>query len=259
MVPSRQLSQLSILVIAAGAWVSLPLAGLFAGDGSRLQPVPESQSVPNAPHCPHCQHGQGHAHPQSVQGAPVGHYHGGVQGYCPSCQQNNRVWGHGQRRLSPGTGWCAPGKIPVVRERVQYQQYYPHYWSGNGPGPAVPHRPMVYTPTDTTQLGFYYQHAPSWTSQPWRVPGPPHPAYWHNRACGSNCRQPGHHHAYQGSYYQQISSGAVISSPTLAQESQVAPQPHEIQAPQTILIPPTPEFRSKTPIMSALPDAPPEV
>ncbi|MEZ5948697.1 MAG: hypothetical protein R3C12_05635 [Planctomycetaceae bacterium] len=67
----------------------------------------------------------------------------------------------------------APGKVPMVRERVEYWKYYPNYWSGYGPGPATPYLPMVHTPTDTAQLGFYYQHVPTWTAQPWRIPGPP--------------------------------------------------------------------------------------
>ena len=37
---------------------------------------------------------------------------------------------------------------------------------------------MVYQPTDTTQLGFYYQHVPTWQPQPDRLPARPIPSQW---------------------------------------------------------------------------------
>ena len=34
-------------------------------------------------------------------------------------------------------------------------------------------------PTDTTQLGYYYQHAPTWHAYPGMIPPVPRPVDWH--------------------------------------------------------------------------------
>ena len=38
---------------------------------------------------------------------------------------------------------------------------------------------MVYMPTDTTQLGYYYQHAPTWHAYSGMIPPVPRPSDWH--------------------------------------------------------------------------------
>ena len=217
-----------------------------AEDGhQKIQPVPESQAVRD--NCPHCQSGQ------------VSY------GNCPSCEHTMRVDGHGyghcgncnrRRRMSPGTGWCAPGKVIIQRQRVQYWKYYPNYWSGYGPGAARPYAPMVYTPTDTSQLGYYYQHAPTWTTQPWRTPGPAHPAAWHNRFCG-RCghglhRHGGiHHHGYGGSYCPSCQAQPIPA--TAPDES------HQEEAPPQIELPKPDKAAGVLPRFSVLPNVPPEV
>jgi len=246
------------MVLAVAVGVSLTQAvSIVAQD--KLQPIPESHEI------------------GSHSGAE---YHGGTQyvdgmvnyGHCPSCRgtmQDYGGWGHCEAckrngRIAPGTGWCAPGKVPVVRERVQYQKYYPNYWSGYGPGPAQPYKPMVYTPTDTSQLGFYYQHTPTWTAQPWRVPGPPHPAYWHNRYCG-RCRDgnnvPYHYASQYGYVTGEVIDGTVEgeeSTPTLATPPKAKPETNTQSPPQAIRVP-QPAAPAQRPKLSLLPEAPPEV
>lgn len=130
------------------------------------------------------------------------------QGTCPSCYQSqcmclhNLMW---KCTKSPGHGWCPPSKYPVSpRAGVAYIKYWPTYWSGQGPGEPIQYNPVVYTPTDTTQLGYYYQHVPQWYRMPGMIPPKPHPSQWHVRDCGygANCQS-----CQYGSYH----GGVVVS------------------------------------------------
>ena len=84
--------------------------------------------------------------------------------------------------LPPDYGWNAPTKVPVVRQGVTYYRYWPEQWHGTGAPPAGMYRsyPQVYSPTDTTQLGYTYQQVPYWQPAN-RLPPPPVPAQWHVR------------------------------------------------------------------------------
>ena len=67
----------------------------------------------------------------------------------------------------------------MYRSWVPYHKFFPNSWTGN-PAPRVQHRaPTVYMPTDTTQLGYYYQHVPTWHSYQGMLPPVPRPADWH--------------------------------------------------------------------------------
>lgn len=91
--------------------------------------------------------------------------------------------------VAPDHGWSPPARVPVRRQNVTYQNNGPNAWggagSGNGgaAGQAQPQRPpIIATPTDTTQMGYYYQHVPTW--QPKNIlPVAPHPRHWHTRPC----------------------------------------------------------------------------
>src|SRR5690606_22022975 len=48
---------------------------------------------------------------------------------------------------------------------------------------GLPRLQPVYMPTDTTQLGYYYQHVPYWLPRPNAVPPAPRPADWHVSMC----------------------------------------------------------------------------
>lgn len=200
----------------------------YTGAEDSIKPIPESQSVHQS-NCPSCQN--------SMTADSQGY------GYCGNCRN--------QGRMFTESSWCPPGKIRIRRERVQYWKYYPNYWSGKGPGAPRQYAPMVYTPTDTSQLGFYYQHAPSWTSQPWRIPGAPHPAAWHNKYCGT-CNQGGRgYYEHQGGYCPscQNQPGPAVHP----REPQLAPG----KAPSPIELP-TPSASLQMPRFSSLPEVPPE-
>jgi hypothetical protein len=118
-------------------------------------------------------------------GAAYGYGHDG-HCQCPECMGGRKAWKLGKNcdhycSHSPDHGYSIPGKWPIHRRGMQYNSYYPAQWLGvNGVtlgGDVV--YPMVYQPTDTTQLGFYYQHVPFWTPQPNPLPPRPIPAQWH--------------------------------------------------------------------------------
>jgi hypothetical protein len=91
--------------------------------------------------------------------------------------------------VAPDYGWSPPARVPVRRQNVTYQNYGPNAWGGAGAGDSnagaagqgqPQRRPIIATPTDTTQLGYYYQHVPTW--QPKNIlPVAPHPRHWHTR------------------------------------------------------------------------------
>jgi hypothetical protein len=68
---------------------------------------------------------------------------------------------------------AAPPRNTIDRIPVQYLRYYPGVWYGL-PGSTLPVvAPQVHMPTDTTQLGFYYQRVPTWVPVPGMVPPSP--------------------------------------------------------------------------------------
>ena len=110
--------------------------------------------------------------------------YGGMDCPCPHCQGKKskgcKFCEH-YCSHSPDHGYSIPGKWPIQRRGVQYNSYYPAAWHGTpaAMAAAAPVYPMVYQPTDTTQLGFYYQHVPFWMPQPNPLPQRPIPAQWH--------------------------------------------------------------------------------
>ena len=69
-----------------------------------------------------------------------------------------------QSLAQPGDG--------IYRLPVHYQRFWPTHWYGQPGAVYTPTFPMVYMPTDTTQLGFYYQRVPYWQPRPGLLPGP---------------------------------------------------------------------------------------
>lgn len=66
-----------------------------------------------------------------------------------------------------------------------YSRMFPAKWTGENRGldPSFRH-PLIYMPTDTTQLGYYYQHVPFWRSAANMIPPVPQPAEWHTPDTG---------------------------------------------------------------------------
>jgi hypothetical protein len=95
----------------------------------------------------------------------------------------------------PDYGWCPPGKLPIDYVSVDYNRQFPGSWYGQ-PATCGVIRPQVYWPTDTTQLGYTYQHVPRWLPAYGMVPPVPHPDQWnipHCTLCGADCRGCGRH------------------------------------------------------------------
>ena len=138
----------------------------------------------------------------AAQTAISGSFPTNFGGYSGSCQNGNcqtgggcdqgQCQGRGCRfgehycKHSPDYGYSPPAKYPLHRRGDEYTSYYPAKWYGAGGDYIQSQAPMVYQPTDTTQLGFYYQHVPFWQPQPDRIPERPIPAQWHITAPAVN-------------------------------------------------------------------------
>ena len=134
---------------------------------------------------------------------------GGYGGYCPNggCPNSNCQMAAGPGlgmfaehycTNSPDNGYSPPAKYPLHRRGVQYTSNFPNHWYGT-PGGSYVGAPMVYQPTDTTQLGYSYQHVPFWQPTPGMLPQRPIPAQWHitaPRVYASNF----HNGGYGGSF-----------------------------------------------------------
>jgi hypothetical protein len=99
-------------------------------------------------------------------------YYGGLEG-----GQYSATFSGGQ------VGRVIPTVVPINREPVMYLRYWPDQWygmPGGGIAADAPRFPQIYMPTDTTQLGFYYQRVPTWEPRPWMLPPPPNPVHLHN-------------------------------------------------------------------------------
>ena len=99
---------------------------------------------------------------------------------------------HGAGTVSPDHGWSPPGKVATWRRGVAYHKFFPDAWTGQPGGAPVMRVHHVYMPTDTTQLGYYYQQVPKWWPNSAMIPPAPNPYDWHqplcgNGACMSNC------------------------------------------------------------------------
>ncbi len=183
----------------------------------------------------------------------MGQPQGSFAGDCPECYGGGKNGGSGSFKErycthSPDHGFSVPGKWPIHRRGVQYTNFYPHTWAGME-GPAVgevPQYPMVYMPTDTTQLGFYSQHVPFWQPQPNPMPRRPIPAQWHNYAPTVYASE------YGNSYYKGM-NGA--NCPVIMEGTTIQSSPTPIQAAPAEQAPAAAPAAPPQP----LPPAPPEV
>lgn len=90
----------------------------------------------------------------------------------------------GYYAVAPDHGWAPPDKAPVRRSYVTYSQYHPQTWYGaqaGGKGRKNKSYPIIGQPTDTAQMGYYYQQVPTWKPRPGMIPGTPDPRNWHWR------------------------------------------------------------------------------
>ncbi len=117
----------------------------------------------------------------------------------------------------PDAGWAPPAHYPVNHDGAWYGSYVPQHAYGTPRGGFVASYPTVYQPTDTTQLGYYYNKVPTWQTRNDMMPPVPIPGNFHSRIC-----PPGGHgcHAYHGASYapapsscQSCNSGYSYSGP----------------------------------------------
>jgi len=113
--------------------------------------------------------------PECYADCPSGHCH---HGHCHFCQ---KLFREHYCKHSADHGFSIPERNPIYRRGVQYNQYFPSSWYGTPGGGIAAGQvyPTVYQPTDTTQLGYSYQHVPFWMPNPNALPARPIPSQWH--------------------------------------------------------------------------------
>ncbi len=139
---------------------------------------------------------------------------------------------HGICTHSPDSGWSPPGKMRTPHpQAVAYQKSFPDAWTGQaGAGAGGQRAVAIYMPTDTTQLGHYYQTVPQWHAYRGMVPPTPVPSQWHRPLCqGAGCQtcrngaQPGHVHGGEQIIQERAVDQPVDQEPHPVDE--VAPRP----------------------------------
>lgn len=189
--------QLTLPCLLAGGmlWASAGLASAQSADPSgiiRITDSPEAAqeaangngkaACPNGEVCPPGVH-YGHGHH---------YYHGHCHHHCSHTVHRMLDWlnPHGAGTRSPDHGWCPPAKRPIYRQDVVYQKMFPDAWTGMEAPEAsgLPRPPVVYMPTDTTQLGYYSQKVPYWQPNQAMSPPAPVPSQWHVSLCDVDCR-----------------------------------------------------------------------
>lgn len=113
-------------------------------------------------------------------------------------------------KAAPDSGWAPPARYPVNRTNTGFAAYSSY-------GGSYAAAPMVYQPTDTTQLGYSYAHVPTWRRNPAMIPPTPEPSAFHARACPGNgycgscmggCMMNGY-----GNCYGNVMQGQIINQP----------------------------------------------
>ncbi len=170
---------------------------------------------------------------------PCGHVHQFLDWFNP----------HGMCTHSPDHGYAPPGKMHTPHpQQVAYVKGFPDSWTGQqgAGGVGSPRATSIYMPTDTTQLGYYYQAVPRWQPNPSMVPPTPIPSQWHRELCQDQgqggCKQcrGGHaagscphckgqaHEAHAGNGETIISERVIDSEPSPAPVVDPQPQPIEV-------------------------------
>lgn len=245
-----------LALIAVGALASLASSAgpSFADDSEGIVRICDQVPGQAASGCPSCQPGR-----------PCRSHYGSGHGYCGNgyCGSRMRRTGYvyqfldwfnprGMCTHSPDHGYAPPGKLHTPHpQQVAYLKGFPDSWTGQ-PGVAGqggPRPVSVYMPTDTTQLGYYYQAAPRWQARQGMIPPLPIPSQWHREFCQEQCQTCQHCRGQaaggcphcQGQA-QSHSGEQIIQEGTLeSQPIQSAPQPVPQAAPQPEAIPAAPE------------------
>ena len=199
----------TLALIAVGALASLAsLAGQSFADDSegivRICDQVPGQAAPGGSCQPGgtCQTGRSNCGTGGRNRGTYGYYGNGNCGYCGygcmrPCGHVHQFldWfnPHGMCTHSPDHGYAPPGKMHTPHpQQVAYQKGFPDAWTGQagaGMGVGGPRAVAVYMPTDTTQLGYYYEAVPRWQAYRGMVPPTPIPSQWHRELCqGQACQ-----------------------------------------------------------------------
>ncbi|MAT16852.1 MAG: hypothetical protein CMJ46_16455 [Planctomyces sp.] len=198
----------------------------------------------------------------SFEGQPVdgGVYYEGAYG-CPNgecyggCEEGGCAKDGCFNMYPADAGWGRPIRNYIEHVPVSYLKRWPDRVHGiHHPGPMKMY-PIVYQPTDTTQLGFTYQRVPTWQPKPWMVPPMPIPSQWHRREAGYRTYSygygDGYYHGGHGGYYPGSGEycpncpqggGVIYESPSPSTEPTVVPGK---TAPTEV--PPAPQVRRSVP------------
>ncbi|MBX3437690.1 MAG: hypothetical protein KF861_09380 [Planctomycetaceae bacterium] len=167
-------------------------------------------------------------------GAGCGHCGCKLGGFL-HCLRNRPVGGC---HVSPDHGWAPPGKFPRPRTAATYRRWFPPTWTGEGAYAESGYRyPMVYTPTDTTQLGYYHQRVPVWQRTPGMIPPTPHPDQFHvpdfgacrNGLCGGAAC--GYSNGYENGYVVNGAPAVEYAAPANSVPTESAPAAAPAEAP----------------------------
>ena len=127
----------------------------------------------------------------------------------------------------PGAGFNPPAKNPIRQVPVTMSRGWPSRWygeAGSAPTRAMQTFPTVAVPTDTTQLGYYYQRVPQWQANPGMLPPAPYPPNFHDRTCPYDVQYGGLHHVYPGKVIHSDPT-PVYAEPTPQNQLTPAPDP----------------------------------
>ena len=173
---------------------------------------------------------------------PCGHVHQFLDWFNP----------HGMCTHSPDHGYAPPGKLHTPHpQQVAYQKGFPDAWTGQagaGMGVGGPRAVAIYMPTDTTQLGYYYQAVPRWQAYRGMIPPTPIPSQWHRELCQ------GQGHAHTGHGEQIIHERAIEAQPLPAEPNlapEAAPQPNPVQPAPVAPAPPAEPAPAAAPLEKA--------
>lgn len=171
--------------LTKSGWMAMTLLGLFVGtaqaDGGAVVRI--SDSPPPAPAAasgaPAPSADAGPAPAVGSEGVPCDSGSGIVEGDVGRF----RLCGCLGALLAydPARGYRAPDMAHIDRDAVIYYRYWPQRFYGQPGYRLAPSFPMVYMPTDTTQLGVYYSRVPQWLPNPRMYPRPPRPDEWNRR------------------------------------------------------------------------------
>jgi len=149
----------------------------FIGTATALAFVVTSVLADDSSNCPTCNNTGAYAPTEWTETPGI------IYDHCDQCDSSccngcslcsSKGW--------PDKGWNPPAQYPVNRDGIWYRNMWPQAWYGNPGGGFIANSPMVYQPTDTTQLGYSYAKVPTW--RPIRmIPPTPCPSNFHARVC----------------------------------------------------------------------------